>query len=73
MEKKFQNLAHLTKITTTGWQWKEKGAGGSVKALPVAYNGMSNIKLPYSGKFSNGLIFKNLESSQAFSKIFFRN
>ena len=30
-------------------------------------------QLPYSGKFSKGLIFENFESSQAFSKIFFRN
>ena len=30
-------------------------------------------EIPYSGKFSKGLIFKKFESSQAFSKIFFQN
>ena len=29
--------------------------------------------VPYSGKFSKGLIFENFEISQTFSKIFFRN
>ena len=29
--------------------------------------------VPYSGKFSNGLIFENFEGSQVFSKIFFWN
>ena len=29
--------------------------------------------IPYSEKFLKGLIFENFKSSQAFSKIFFRN
>ena len=28
-------------------------------------------EIPHSGKFSNGLIFENFKSSQAFLKIFF--
>ena len=32
-----------------------------------------SMHVPYSGKFSKGLIFENFKSSQAFSKIFFRN
>ena len=30
------------------------------------------IHIPYNGKFSKGLIFKNFESSQAFVKLFFK-
>ena len=40
--------------------------------LEVVTNGKGIcLKLLYSGKFLKGLSFKNFESSQAFSKIFF--
>ena len=44
MGKSFRTLHTLPKPPPSVYGGKEKGAGGDVKSLPDAYNGMSNIK-----------------------------